>query len=54
MSDEKELNIQISEDIEPTYSNMIQTTHSDDEFPYVLYSEFMVQGWPKPPGEILI
>ncbi|KXA96375.1 hypothetical protein AKJ37_05415 [candidate division MSBL1 archaeon SCGC-AAA259I09] len=32
MSNKKELNIQISEDLEPTYSNMVQIAHSDDEF----------------------
>lgn len=32
MPDEKELNIQIPEDLEPTYSNMVQIAHSDDEF----------------------
>lgn len=32
MSKKKKLNIQIPEDLEPTYSNMIQIAHSDDEF----------------------
>lgn len=32
MTNKKELNIQIPEDLEPTYSNMIQIGHSDDEF----------------------
>ncbi|KXA96865.1 hypothetical protein AKJ37_04220 [candidate division MSBL1 archaeon SCGC-AAA259I09] len=32
MPDKKELNIQVPEDLEPTYSNMIQIGHSDDEF----------------------
>ncbi|KXB07735.1 hypothetical protein AKJ51_00030 [candidate division MSBL1 archaeon SCGC-AAA382A20] len=32
MSNEKELNIQVSGDLEPVYANMVQIAHSDDEF----------------------
>lgn len=28
----KELNINISEDVDPKYSNMVQISHKDDEF----------------------
>lgn len=32
MPEQKELNIQIPGDLEPTYSNVVQIAHSDDEF----------------------